>query len=157
MSKTLCVGATSAALACTPVAQIRSEPPPEPCPPGAIEAMEEFGIRPYPYLVGTGTVFWEVKSIQITTVTEGMVKVRHARGLGTLPQWTALFGRLIFGERVYGRLTRARSPDGKIDIPVCLEIVDAGGERGLIDRGERGTTTATVLSDFLLAPVREFK
>ena len=74
-----------------------------------------------------------------------------------MPQTSTLTGRLIFGERVYVRLTRARSEDGKLDIPVCLEIEDTGGGRGLRDRGERGPNTATVLSHFWVTAVREFK
>ncbi|MBZ4414698.1 protein kinase [Myxococcus sp. XM-1-1-1] len=154
MGKTLCVGVTSAALACTG-AQVRPEPPPEPCPPGAVAAMEKLGIRVGNE--GLGTFFFEAKNVQPTTVTEGMVNVSYARGLGDMPQNSRLSGRLIFGERVYGRLTRARSKDGTIDIPVCLELWDRQGGRGLIDLGKRGPTTATVLSTVDLKAVREFE
>ncbi|AEI66275.1 serine/threonine-protein kinase [Corallococcus macrosporus] len=155
MGKALCVGVTSAALACsgTPV---RPEPPPEPCPPGAVEAMEKLGIRLGDE--GTATFFFEGKHVQPTTVTEGMVNVRYALGLAEdLPQNSRLSGRLIFGERVYGRLTRARSPDGSVNIPVCLELWDRQGGRGLIDLGKRGPTTATVLSTVYVRAVREFE
>ena len=155
MGKALCVGVTSAALGCagTPV---RPEPPPEPCPPGAVEAMEKLGIRLGDE--GTATFFFEGKHVQPTTVTEGVVNVRYALGLAEdLPQNSRLSGRLIFGERVYGRLTRARSPDGSVNIPVCLELWDRQGGRGLIDLGKRGPTTATVLSTVSVRAVREFK
>jgi serine/threonine-protein kinase len=118
--------------------------------------MEKLGIRVG--ADGTATFFFEDKHVQPTTVTEGMVNVKYARGLPEdLPQNSTLSGRLIFGERVYGRLTRARSEDGTLDIPVCLEIWDRHGGRGLIDLGKRGPTTATVLSTVNVRAVREFK
>jgi serine/threonine-protein kinase len=105
---------------------------------------------------GDATFFFTAKDAQVTTVTEGMVNVRLYE-LGDLPTNSRLSGRLIFGERVYGRFTRARSPDGKINIPVCLEIEATSGGRGLPDKGERGPNTAQVLSSFDVRAVKEFE
>jgi serine/threonine-protein kinase len=105
---------------------------------------------------GVATFFFDARGVQPFTVTEGMVSVRLSE-LGDLPNGSRLSGRLIFGERVYGRLTRARSPDGKIDVPVCVEREDTAGGRGLLYEGERGPTTAKVLSHFYLRAVKEFE
>jgi serine/threonine-protein kinase len=118
--------------------------------------MEKLGIRVGDE--GTATFFFEPMHVQPTTVTEGMVNVLYLHRLAEdLPQNSTLSGRLIFGERVYGRLTRVRSEDGSVNIPVCLEIWDRQGGRGLIDLGKRGPTTATVLSTVNVRAVREFK
>ena len=158
VSKAVCVGAASLTMACAgaPVSPPSGKPPPEPCPPGAIEAMGRFGIRA-DYTHGSG--YFERGNAHVMTVAEGPIEVRTGWGFddGGLPQNSWLSGRIIIGERVYGRFTRARSPDGKIDIPVCIEIEDTGGGRGLKHRGERGPTTAKVLSVFDLQAVSEFE
>jgi hypothetical protein len=105
---------------------------------------------------GVATFFFTGHNAQPITVTEGMVKL-NLQKLGDLPQGSTLAGRLVFGARVYGRFTRARSKDGKINVPVCIEIWDFDGGRGLPDEGARGSTTATVLSDFYVRAVKEFE
>jgi serine/threonine-protein kinase len=156
VGKALGVAAAACSLATgCPGPQVRPTPLPEPCPPGAIKAMDELGIDVGDE--GVATFFFTAKGAQVTTVTEGMVNVRYQLDLGDLPQNSTLSGRLIFGERVYGRLTQARSPDGKINVPVCLEIESTSGGRGLPDKGERGPNTAQVLSHFDVRAVKEFE
>lgn len=158
VGKTVGVALAACALATgCPGPQVRptSTPPPEPCPPGALEAMEKLGIRVG--REGVGSFFFVAKNSQPTTVTEGLVDVRYMGDFRDLPQPTTLSGRLIFGERVYGRLTRARSRDGKINVPVCLEMIEDGDRRGLSYMGERGPGTAQVWSFFHFRAVNEFK
>ncbi len=153
LKKAAAVASTCSALGCAG-APVRHEPEPEPCPSGALEAMKKLDIDVWDE--GSASLFFEARNAQRIPVTEGMVNVRYAYGLGDLPKNSRLSGRLIFGERVYGRLTRARSPDGKLNIPVCLEIREFTS-RGLEYKGTPGPTTATVISDFGVRAVRQFE
>lgn len=156
VSKAVCVGAASLTLACAgaPVSPPSGRPPPEPCPPGAIEAMASFRLSSRD-IQGTG--YFERGNFHLMTVTEGPSVVFSGAELKDFPQNSRLSGRLIFGDRVYGRFTRARSPDGKLDIPVCMELRDINGGLGIVYRGERGPTTAKVTSRFGLQPVEAFE
>ncbi|XXF78086.1 protein kinase [Myxococcaceae bacterium GXIMD 01537] len=155
LRKAAAVASTCATLGCAGTPPIvRSEPEPEPCPPGAVEAMKKLGIRVGDS--GSASFIFGDENVRLFTVTEGMVNVRYGRGLGDL-RGTRFSGRLIFGERVYGRLTRAISFDGKLNIPVCLEIWDPEGGRGLIHLRPPGPTKAHVLSDFYLHAVEAFE
>jgi eukaryotic-like serine/threonine-protein kinase len=55
---------------------------------------------------------------------------------------TILIGKLFFGDRVYGRFTEARLPDGGGTIRVCLELRDQSGKRGL--EPEPGSTESNM-------------
>jgi serine/threonine-protein kinase len=158
VGRAVCVGAASASLACTSAAPVRLPPTAEPCPAGAQEAMEQFGIKAWHD--GLGSFFLTPERARYIPITEGPVRIRYMHGLGTLPQNIFLSGRLIFGEeRVYGRLIHARSRDGRINIPVCLEMEDMDdARRGLIPTA-KGTDPHTVTgpSNFHLRAVKEFK
>jgi serine/threonine-protein kinase len=73
-----------------------------------------------------------------------------------MPGAAALSGRLIFGERVFGRLTQAQTPDGKT-FPVCFELDDEEGGRGLIREANGGPGTAKVFSSVTVRAVRKFQ
>jgi hypothetical protein len=148
--------AIAAAGACTalgcPGAQVRPPPEPAPCPPGAVEAMKERGIR-----VGereTGTFFLVPKSMEPTVVSEGWTNVRVAGRWGTMGG-AILSGELIFGDRVYGRLTQARRKNDTF--PVCIEVWDVDGGRGLIREPNGGPNTAKVFSSMKLQAVDHFE
>ena len=64
-------------------------------------------------------------------------------------------GELVFGkERVYGRFTEARTPDGKW-FPVCVQLVDNDDQLGLIIRSRPGPDTAVVFSTQTVQAVRD--
>ncbi|MFL5347648.1 MAG: serine/threonine protein kinase [Hyalangium sp.] len=126
-------------LACTGP-QVRTEPPSEPCPPGAVEAMAELkiGIGDKRDALfnppGTGG--------EVISVRQGWTSMRLQTRFGGLRPLTTLKGRLIFGgERVYGRFTEARDHDGTRTWPVCLELLDHNGKRGM--ELETGSTADT--------------
>jgi eukaryotic-like serine/threonine-protein kinase len=149
--KAAAVGLTCTALAACPGPQVRPPPPPpEPCPPGAVEAMRELGIK-----VGdtsSGTFIDE--SARWISVNEGKTQLRTYQKLGNVTERLYLSGRLILGERVYGRLTQARLGDRII--PVCVELYDpANWGRGLVRRDEGGGTT--VYSTVRLKAVDRFE
>jgi eukaryotic-like serine/threonine-protein kinase len=141
----LCVGMACASSA--PV--VRPLPPPEECPPGAIEAMKSRGIE-----IGesTGLEFlgYEPQGHHhAIPVKEGKAEVgadqfspRQHPSSGFL-----LSGRLIFGgDRVYGRFTEARPylnghPIGP-SFPVCVEAEGKDFKRGMVI--EPGSTADNV-------------
>ncbi|HYO54328.1 serine/threonine-protein kinase [Archangium sp.] len=106
---------------CTATPQV-VRPPPKPadCPPGAVETMtEELGIK-----IGkrAGISFVHVGGSKPLIVRESS-RVGLTDDLGKLRAGSELFGRFYLGaERVYGRFTQARTPDGKT-YPVCLELL----------------------------------
>lgn len=153
VKKGLVTGAACTALAC-PGAQVRPPPEPKPCPPGAVEGMKERGITKW--TEEAGTFFLVVgKGMQFTTVSEGWTSVRLLGRWGTLKTGTILSGELIFGERVYGRLTQARTEDGTF--PVCIEMWDEEGGRGLKREPNGGSNTAQIWSTMTLRAVDHFE
>ena len=139
--KALCVGATSAALACagTPV---RADPPSESCPPGAVEAMRKLGLR----IGGSHPVDFPGTRHEILAVRDGYTEVEVVGPWGKLLSPTRLRGRLIIGKtRVFGRLTEARTPDGT-RIPVCMELYGTDDKRGLVPKPDGGSDFARVFS-----------
>ncbi|MDC0713210.1 serine/threonine-protein kinase [Stigmatella sp. ncwal1] len=143
-------------LAGCPGAQVRPPPPGEPCPAGAAEAMEKLKIE-----VGDrrdASFFFEPKNAQPTPVTEGSVRIALMDEMGGLPGLSTLFGQLIFGERIYGRFTRARSEDGRIDVPVCIELVDVGDHaRGTWREASESSGTVKVFSSVRVKAVDYFE
>ncbi|WP_141594067.1 serine/threonine-protein kinase [Myxococcus sp. AB056] len=116
--------AACTALACPSGPEVRPAPPSEPCPEGALQAMEARGLR-----VGElGSVIFARGTPKRITVSEGWVRVR----IGATPYELAnatLSGRLSVSERVYGRFTEAEK-DGE-RFPVCMELYYPGdNERG---------------------------
>ncbi|NVJ04554.1 protein kinase [Myxococcus sp. AM001] len=154
MGKALCVGATSAALACSGP-QVRPAPPSESCPPGALEAMEKLGIR----IGERQPVLFPGTHREVITVREGYTELELIGPLGKLPDSTRLLARLIFGgERVYGRLIEARIPGGG-RIPICLELHGADLKRGLEREpdGGRGPDSTRVFSGGSIEAVEHFE
>ncbi|MFE8602352.1 serine/threonine protein kinase [Archangium violaceum] len=142
--RTACLGLTGAALqAClgTPQ-QVPSEPlapPPQACPAGAVETMTNtLGLR----IGERNAVDWsDVRGRSVHVQEDATLRVggdweaganRFGKGWKVaLPNKTRLFGRLYVKEgRVYGRFTEARTPQGVL-YPVCLELLDTGGNVGL--------------------------
>jgi serine/threonine-protein kinase len=75
---------------------------------------------------------------------------------GGAPRGTVLTGELVFGEeRVYGRFTEARTPDGKW-FPICAQLKDyVDGQLGVKLDGRPGPDTALVLNVVRVEPVGE--
>jgi serine/threonine-protein kinase len=126
--------AAAANMAC-PGAQVRKEPAPQACPAGAVETMtRQLGIP-----VGNrdgGAVFpgWEKR--KPVPVKEGAFSIElqghwEVDGRTALPNGTRLSGQLCIGEKlVYGHITQAVTPTGDT-FTVCMELREAGIERGL--------------------------
>ena len=75
---------------------------------------------------------------------------------GKLGDGTVFSGRLILGDRVYGRLTRARTHEGSF--PVCLEVLSESGDRGLeVKGGGDDLSKIHVFSELRVRAVREFE
>jgi serine/threonine-protein kinase len=149
IAKALCTAAMGATAAGCPGAQVRDTPKPEACPAGSLEAMKQLGIR-------TG----DMALSRFPGTDPGFVIVHEGPGarlelferLGQLEAGTVLTGRLLFGERVAGRFTEARTPRGD-SYRVCLEAWSAWQGvrvRGLPrqpDEGGPGTATVTTAPD----------
>jgi len=127
IGKAAATGTACISIACTGP-QVRPEPPAEPCPVGALEAMAKLRIK-------VGDRFGAILPGPIRSifpVREGWISVRLNGGFGDLPPDTIVSGRLIFGEsRVYGRFTEAREPEGPRTWPICMELRDTSLVRGL--------------------------
>jgi hypothetical protein len=91
------------------------------------------------------------------TVREGPASVRLHGDWGQLPHRTSISGRLIFGaDRVYGRMTEARTPDGRF--PVCLELFPTDlKRRGLEREPDGGPDTPRVWSSVFVKAVDRFE
>jgi serine/threonine-protein kinase len=142
----LCVGMACASS--TPA--VRLVPPPEECPPGAIEAMASRGIE-----VGDSSEFefpgYEPKGRHhAIPVKEGKIEVGGVTQFNLRqhpPSGFYLSGRLILGgDRVYGRFTEARPYVNGQQIgpafPVCVEAEGQDFKRGM--RIEPGSTADNV-------------
>ncbi|RKI32549.1 serine/threonine protein kinase [Corallococcus sp. AB004] len=145
-------------LACTG-SQVRPTPPPEECPPGAVEAMEKLGLFARGAGRGESTFDLRPETSRFITVREGETTIRMIRRWGNLPSPTLFSGRLIVGpERVYGRLTEARTPDNE-RIPVCVQFLDPQDNAIGIQKREPTSdpSTAIVYSTMDLKAVRRFE
>jgi len=145
---------TCSALAGCPGAQVRPAPPPEECPPGALEAMAKWGIEPGDNHIAT---FVTEGRVRYVTMSEGPTTVYVTGGdFEKLPGATALSGRLIFADRVYGRLMEAEV-DGRT-FPVCFELEDhTEGVRGLVRKPNGSADTPKVFSTVTVKAVRKFE
>jgi len=153
VGKAITTGSACITLACTG-SQVRPEPPAEPCPPGAVQAMAELDIDIGDHFVGglPGPVS------EVISVKEGWTRVQLSGGFEDLPPAAILKGRLIFGgDRVYGRFIEAQEYKGTRTWPVCMELGDTSGNRGL--ELEPGSTadTAKVFSSVTVRAVDRFK
>jgi serine/threonine-protein kinase len=140
-----------------PARKVRPLPPPADCPEGAVETMTKtFGI----YIGQRTTATTDVemtKGVGLRPVREGEVTFRLGLELGRLPQRTLLKGRLFVRDRVYGRITEARTPDGQV-FPICLELMDANDFFvGLQKRHQKGSDTPMVISELDVRAVDRFE
>ena len=141
--KALGLGVAACLTMACPGPQVRPTPPPEDCPPGAVEAMEKLGIK-----VGDEwlQVTWSARGEGSgrRSVKEGWTSIRVFSGIRRieLRPDTILSGKLLFGDRVYGRFTEARLPKGGGTVRVCMELRDGSGKRGL--EREPGSTEGNV-------------
>ncbi|KFA94094.1 serine/threonine protein kinase [Archangium violaceum] len=126
--------AAAANMAC-PGAQVRKAPAPQACPAGAVETMtRQLGI-PIGDMGGRSSFpGWEKR--KPVPVKEGPFSLEleadwDVDGRTALPRGTRLSGQLCIGEkRVYGLITQAVTPTGDT-FTVCMELREAGIERGL--------------------------
>jgi serine/threonine-protein kinase len=147
---------TCSALAGCPGAPVRSAPPSappaEPCPEGAVEAMAKWNIRPGLTLAGT----FIPRGARVITVSEGRTTVFLVSDPGFKTPDAELSGRLIFADRVYGRLTEAKV-NGRA-FPVCFELHDGyERKRGLAREPNGSADTVKVFSSFDVEAVSEFQ
>ncbi|WXH32800.1 Serine/threonine-protein kinase PknD [Myxococcus stipitatus] len=146
-----------AVAACTglafPGTQVRPPPPSEPCPDGAIAAMEEWGVDVGDHHVVT----MPVRKPQIITVSDGPSELTLLGKWNRMPAGTIFSGQLMVSDRVYGRFTHARTRDGK-RFPVCLELQSESLVKGLErESGEDSPTSARVFTTGDVKAVSEFE
>ncbi|MDC0711609.1 serine/threonine-protein kinase [Stigmatella sp. ncwal1] len=131
------VGATVAACAiaggCASTgSQVRLSVPREPCPPGALEAMEPFrkhNVWKDIFYVRIGDTGDYHASVNIPAPPEGPAQgvVVWPGEEGALPVNSVLLGRFYRTQRVFiGRFTEALLPDGQ-RLPVCYQLVHTQG------------------------------
>jgi serine/threonine-protein kinase len=137
--------------------QVRPKPPPEDCPPGSLEAMEQLGLRMRDNeavkLAG------EDLTNKVATVREGPGATVEFNGgeWGKLTFGAVFTGRFIFGEgRVHGRFTQVHTTEGKT-YPVCMQFVDGSGQIGIAMKSNNGADTARIWTDYGLRPVKRFE
>ncbi len=155
VKKALVTGAVCATLACSS-APVRPTPEPKPCPPGAIEAMEERGMKNE--VGGFLGIFPgdEDRGARIITIREGWTNILLRDRWGALGPDTIFSGEIIIGEqRVHVWLTQARTKDGTF--PVCIELRDLPYRPGLPRRGNGDPTSAKVGNAGLLVAVDHFE
>ena len=155
LSRAATAAAACIALGCPGGPQVRPAPPAEPCPAGAVKVMKQLGIG----LGARGSAAFGGDSDNFPTVRDGWVRIPWVgRGLGKL-KYGSVSGRLIVGERVYGRFTEAQLDDGEERFPVCLEMYDSeDGKRGV--KREPGSTdpdSARILGNVRLLAVDHFE
>ncbi|WP_164008613.1 serine/threonine-protein kinase [Pyxidicoccus trucidator] len=159
-----CVGAACASpqqveVPRLPAALQQARPPPEECPPDALEAMAQLqfdkvgesepdgSLVPYEYEEGPAPA------------REGPAVFALDRQLGTLPRrGTTVSGRLFFAKgRVHGWFTEARTRDGQ-RFPVCMVLLDEDRRLGWAVEGP-GDEPSTVLVHPIgkLMTVKRFK
>jgi hypothetical protein len=116
--------------------------------------MSSFGIEPgFPH----GGALPEQGDERVVLVREGATTLRVLGRWSNLPGNTRLFGRLHFGEgRVYGRFTEARTPKGD-RFPVCIEMHDTSGGRGVLREPGEGPGTARAFSTVTIYAVERFE
>ena len=112
----------------------RQLPAPTECPPGAVQTMKELGI---PFddtrgadFIGEGP---EMGLGKLILVREGPgTTVDYDETDTKLPGGTTLSGELFLGEeRVYGRFTKAHTPNGRT-YPVCMVLTDRSSRVGAL-------------------------
>lgn len=151
--KTMGVAGACLNLACSGP-QVRPAPPPEECPPGALEAMKELGIERGDKRV---FVFDVIKGEpHVITVREGNAIVRLGEGWEGLRSGGLLYGKLHLADRVYGRFTWARTNQGRT-YPVCIELLSSYGDRGLERKPGSDADSARIWTTGHANPVDRFE
>ncbi|WP_224246056.1 serine/threonine protein kinase [Hyalangium gracile] len=154
LGKVITAGVACFGVACTGP-QVRPEPPAEPCPSGAIQAMAELGID-----IGESNVavFLSGPLRGYISVREGWTRARLSGRFEGLPHGTILKGRLLFGgERVYGRFTEAQEAEGSRTWPICMELLNASEERGLDLEPGSTAEVAEVFNSVVVKAVDRFQ
>jgi serine/threonine-protein kinase len=108
--------------------------------------------EPFP---ATASLVWPIEVGRWTPVKEGPTTWWLTRTWNGLPYGTALSGRLLFGERVYGRFTHARAPDGRT-WPVCIELWEGAGPRGAPPQKGSTANTVKIYTLTQVEPVKSF-
>ncbi|TSC29548.1 serine/threonine-protein kinase [Corallococcus sp. Z5C101001] len=122
---TLAVGAGATLLSCAGAPLV---PKPQCCPQEALEAMKALNLE----RDGKATITLDARhpwslDAETLTVSDGDIISVQEEGYGRLPEGTLLYGHLwTGGERVVGRYTRARTPDGRT-YPVCIILGNPEG------------------------------
>lgn len=156
MGRALATAAACTGLACSSGPQVRPPPRPEPCPPGAMEAMKELGIKVGWAQHGTATFTLRGGESEVMTVREGPVQIRVGLGLGKLDNGTAT-GRIFVADRVYGYFDRATTKGGQ-SFPVCLVLRESGIGHGVPQQpGDTSPDSARIYSEVELEAVEHFK
>jgi len=143
---------TCSALTGCPGAQVRPAPTAEECPPGAVETMAKWNIK---FGENHPAIFDPRGDARVITVGEGRTTVYILGDFEDLHSGTALSGHLLLADRVYGRLTTA-TVDGRT-FPVCFELHDIEGGRGLVREPKGSAETAKVFSSVDVRAVRKFE
>jgi serine/threonine-protein kinase len=89
-------------------------------------------------------------------VREGINFLTVGGDYSKLPSGTLLTVQLFFADRVYGRVTHARTPSGDT-FPVCMDLVDLHSARGIAREPDGGPDTVKVYPLGRVKAVREFK
>jgi hypothetical protein len=133
-----------------PAAQVRPETPAD-CPPGAEQAMEEWGIWG-----DTRALFLDKEEGVPVTVHHGQhMSFEPNQRWGKAPFRSVFTGELRIGkERIYGLLTEARTPGGD-SFPVCVQLVGNDDQLGLEIRKRPSPDTATTPRNLTLKAVRK--
>jgi serine/threonine-protein kinase len=152
--KTLGTAVICSALTGCPGAQVRPAPPAEACPEGAWETMAKWNIRPGDNHVAS---FDPMRWPRYITVREGRTTVYITGGdLKGLRGGNPMSGRLILGDRIYGRLTEV-TVNGST-FPVCFELEDhTEGGRGLVREPNGSADTAKTFSTVTVKAVSKFE
>lgn len=152
-----CSGPQQVEPARTLAALKQARPPPEECPPGALEAMKELQFGKVGAMLPDGSIV--PFETGLAPMREGPAVFALDQRLGTLPRYgTTVAGRLFFAEgRIHGRFTEARTEDGR-RYPVCMVLMSEDRDLGWEPRGageEPGTVLARPVGK--LGQVKRFK
>ena len=133
-------------------------PPVTRCPEATVQTMRELGMfkeyRRYAILPGTE----DLRTIMTVRSGPGATLVYDEKEWGQLPPGTVFSGEFFVGqERVYGRFTEAKTPEGAT-YRVCLELYDRtrDGKRGVLRKPGGGTDTANISAGVELMAVERF-
>jgi serine/threonine-protein kinase len=95
-------------------------PPAADCPPGAAETFKQFDIRTREW----HGVLLDPLPVKVIPAKPGPITAKNIGPWGLFPDPTLFYGELFIRKnRVYGRFTEARLPNGEV-VPICLEMVE---------------------------------